>query len=105
MNYKITEEVFNSVIGKHLAGISNNEISEQEKIYAPTVQVLINAYRIKMRTMLAEDFVEEMKLMNIKICSHFGCGKHLTLQESLFGDRCINHQNRIKLDATKVLNF
>lgn len=26
-----------------------------------------------------------------KICKEFGCGRKLTLRESLFGDRCIKH--------------
>lgn len=25
------------------------------------------------------------------ICNHFGCGKTLTSQETLYGDRCIKH--------------
>lgn len=27
-------------------------------------------------------------------CNHFGCGKHLSLQEQLFSKYCINHQNK-----------
>lgn len=29
-----------------------------------------------------------------KICKRFGCGKHLTLRESLFGDLCIKCQQK-----------
>lgn len=26
-----------------------------------------------------------------EICSHFGCGRKLSLREKLFGNKCINH--------------
>src|SRR5690242_7331119 len=26
-----------------------------------------------------------------KVCSHFGCGKKLSLREELFGSKCIDH--------------
>lgn len=43
-----------------------------------------------------------------KICKEFGCGRKLTLRESLFGDRCIKHSkyenksNRSGLQVNKV---
>lgn len=27
------------------------------------------------------------------ICNHFGCSKHLSLMEQLYGNKCIKHQN------------
>lgn len=30
-------------------------------------------------------------------CSHFGCGKSLTLEEKLFGDKCFEHKQENKL--------
>lgn len=29
-----------------------------------------------------------------KICAVFGCGKKLSLQEQLFGDKCIQHSSK-----------
>lgn len=37
-------------------------------------------------------------------CSHFGCGRTLTLQEQLAGDRCVNHQRRKQQDITLIIN-
>jgi hypothetical protein len=34
-------------------------------------------------------------------CSIFGCGKILTLQEQLHGNKCINHQKQKPLDQPK----
>ena len=31
-------------------------------------------------------------------CSHFGCGKILTLQEQLFGNKCIECKSKVKTD-------
>jgi len=36
-------------------------------------------------------------------CSFFGCGKRLSLVESLCGDRCIRHE-KVKMDIIKFLN-
>lgn len=33
------------------------------------------------------DFYEKQEIC----CRHFGCGKHLSLQEQLFGNYCIKH--------------
>ena len=40
----------------------------------------------------------ELSMNHIKrrCCSYFGCGKQLTLQESLQGERCINHPKTSK---------
>ena len=45
-------------------------------------------------------------LNNVKrgYCSKFGCGKKLTLAESLRGDRCINHY-RQEIDPTLFIQF
>lgn len=32
------------------------------------------------------------KLIENPCCSFFGCGRQLTRQEALFGNRCIHHQ-------------
>mgnify|MGYP003406063658 FL=1 len=42
--------------------------------------------RLKLQTMLAEAVNTEPE-----ICSHFGCGRTLTNQEKLFGNKCIHH--------------
>ncbi len=39
------------------------------------------------------------------ICTHFGCGKQLTLQESLAGTRCVNHLKQEPIDITKIIKF
>ena len=30
------------------------------------------------------------------VCAHFGCGKHLTPVESLYGDKCFKHAQEAK---------
>lgn len=44
---------------------------------------------------------------NIKrgICSHFGCKKRLSLQESLQGERCIDHPKTKSIDASYFVQF
>ena len=27
------------------------------------------------------------------ICAHFGCPKHISLMEQLYGNKCVEHQN------------
>ena len=31
-----------------------------------------------------------------RCCSYFGCGKELTITEAMCGNRCLDHQNKIK---------
>jgi hypothetical protein len=37
------------------------------------------------------------------ICKHFGCGKVLSMQEKLFGDRCVNHPREPKQLISKTI--
>ena len=37
-------------------------------------------------------------------CSHFGCGRKLTLQEQLFGDKCIECKPKVKTDPTYFIS-
>ncbi len=48
----------------------------------------------------------ELSMNHIKrgCCSYFGCGKQLTLQESLRGNRCINHYKQ-KIDPILIIKF
>jgi hypothetical protein len=39
------------------------------------------------------------------ICSHFGCGKTLTMQENLFGKKCIDHPKDQHQDPVKIIKF
>lgn len=39
-------------------------------------------------------------------CDFFGCGKTLTLQEKLFGTKCINHQKKKQVtDASRFVSY
>lgn len=40
-----------------------------------------------------------------RTCSHFGCGKTLSLTEALCGDRCIDHQGRKGVEIMTVLKM
>lgn len=37
-----------------------------------------------------------------EICKHFGCGKHLTPEESRHGDYCMQHLGKKKIDIMNV---
>ena len=39
------------------------------------------------------DFILDKHPPEPTYCTHFGCGKILTLPESLAGDKCLTHQN------------
>lgn len=39
------------------------------------------------------------------ICAHFGCGKKLSLPESLAGNYCTNHSGKERVDIMKILKF
>ncbi len=39
-----------------------------------------------------------------RCCSQFGCGKKLSMEEQRFGNYCINHQNKNKLDITNYIS-
>ena len=39
------------------------------------------------------------------VCSKFGCNKHLSTQEILFGTTCIHHQKKKEIDVAKHLSF
>lgn len=38
-----------------------------------------------------------------EICSHFGCGRKLSLREKLFGNKCVNHS--IDYENRKVQEY
>jgi len=37
-------------------------------------------------------------------CRHFGCGRRLTLQESLYGDKCIKHSGEYNQTISKPVS-
>lgn len=39
-----------------------------------------------------------------QVCSHFGCSKHLSLEELRFGSKCVHHQKVPKIDVTKFIS-
>lgn len=39
-----------------------------------------------------------------RCCSEFGCGQRLSIQELLFGNKCINHQRQQKLDPSLFIS-
>jgi hypothetical protein len=39
------------------------------------------------------------------ICRHFGCGKILTLEERLCGNRCKDHQKVSEIDVTMFVSY
>ena len=41
-----------------------------------------------------------MPITEPNICSHFGCGRTLSIREKLFGNKCINHNQKINNDKT-----
>lgn len=46
----------------------------------------------------------EDKIDSVTYCSHFGCGKKLSLPETLCGDKCTEHQG-MKMDVTNCLSI
>ena len=47
----------------------------------------------------SKDYIPEPE-----ICSHFSCGRTLTPQEKLFGDKCINHNHKPKAMSEILLD-
>lgn len=43
-----------------------------------------------------EDYFEDIEEESYEVCSHFGCGKRLRLEEILAGGKCCKH-SKIKL--------
>lgn len=39
-----------------------------------------------------------------EVCSDFGCGKRLSLQERLFGNKCIRHQEVKSIDPGEFIS-
>jgi len=68
-------------------GITNWEISFREK------------EKEMLQLTLAESENHEPE-----VCSHFGCGRTLTNQEKLFGNKCIHHSININNDRQKSKN-
>lgn len=55
-----------------------------------------------------QEHLRSVALMEVKVpvvCKMFGCGKHLSIQEQLFGDYCPDHGRPKKFDITKVIKF
>lgn len=42
---------------------------------------------------------------NVKMCAKFGCGKRLSLSESLAGKKCTEHMKEKKVDATSFIHY
>lgn len=38
------------------------------------------------------------------VCAEFGCGKHLTAGEQLFGSRCVKHSRDRKKKLTEIID-
>lgn len=51
----------------------------------------------------------EMNIVQMKgepeICKSFGCGKHLTLEEIRFGDKCREHSIKKETDILNVIKL
>lgn len=43
--------------------------------------------------------------LNKKMCSKFGCGRELTLSESLAGNKCTAHMKENKVDPTRFVDY
>lgn len=43
--------------------------------------------------------------LNKRMCSKFGCGRELTLSESLAGKKCTEHMKEKKVDATSFIHY
>lgn len=65
------------------------------------IAVMIKQYYEAKMIARANYHIAEMADYNFVVCSKFGCGKHLTLQEQRFGTVCINHSRRNILNKEK----
>lgn len=54
---------------------------------------------------LAINYLQQKKASETAICSSFGCGKKLTIQEQLYGKKCIQCSKEKKIDITKAIRF
>lgn len=39
------------------------------------------------------------------MCNEFGCGKHLTLEEGRYGNRCVQHLEKKKIDIMNLIKL
>lgn len=46
-----------------------------------------------------------VKHVERRVCSHFGCGRQITMPESLAGNKCTEHMNKKKVDPTRFVNY
>lgn len=46
-----------------------------------------------------------VKHVERRCCSEFGCGRQLTMTESLAGDKCITHMDKKKIDPTRFVDY
>lgn len=46
-----------------------------------------------------------VKHVERRCCNYFGCGKQLTMPESLAGDKCKAHMNKNKVDPTRFVDY
>lgn len=53
----------------------------------------------------AINYLQENKKPEPVICSVFGCGKHLTDWEQLYGDKCIQCSRKQKQDIMNVIKI
>ena len=45
---------------------------------------------------------EEFK---VRTCTKFGCGRTLTIEEQLYGDKCISHSGEHKITNIDLINL
>jgi len=45
------------------------------------------------------------EIENPIVCKWFGCVRHLTHSEKLFGNYCVHHQNRKPFSVTQFLKY
>lgn len=48
-----------------------------------------------------EDYFDDTEEESYEVCSHFGCGKRLRLEEILAGGRCCKHSKIKNYDSSR----
>lgn len=59
----------------------------------------------KLRIKFFKNVGSDEEKFKARTCTVFGCGRHLTYREQLFGDKCISHSGELEIKNTDLINL
>ena len=84
---------------------ANTFYKNKNKVPTTSVMFLDERYTVKdLSTAPTKDNFTGTDKEEPIVCFEFGCPKHLSDQEKRFGNKCINHQTKKKIDPTQYIS-